>query len=147
MKKELETINWVMVLAFITTFSFCLTLNSGKLLNSEIMAVSDWKIEINQKQAVEANFKGKQGIVAAASWYDYKLDGIVWSKEHNTCASRTLKRYTMARITNLANGKTVDCYVNDYIEHPDREIDLSSHAFAEIADLKLGLVKVKIEQL
>jgi rare lipoprotein A (peptidoglycan hydrolase) len=80
-----------------------------------------------------------------ASWYDYSLDGIEWSKTHRTCASRTLKRGTTHKITNLANGKSVECYVNDYIEHPDREIDLSSYAFSQIADLKLGLIKVKIE--
>lgn len=82
-----------------------------------------------------------------ASWYDYTLNGIEWSKAHRTCASRTLKRYTMARVTNLATGASVDCFVNDFIEHPERDIDLSSYAFKQIADLKIGLVKVKIEQL
>jgi rare lipoprotein A (peptidoglycan hydrolase) len=83
--------------------------------------------------------------IGIASWYDYKLDGIEWSKTHRTCASRTLKRGSMAKVTNLANGKSVECFVNDYIEHPQREIDLSSYAFSQIADLKLGLIKVKIE--
>jgi rare lipoprotein A (peptidoglycan hydrolase) len=53
----------------------------------------------------------------------------------------------MARVTNLATGASVDCFVNDFIEHPERDIDLSSYAFKQIADLKIGLVKVKIEQL
>lgn len=82
-----------------------------------------------------------------ASWYDYSLNGIEWSKIHRTCASRDLKRYTMARVTNIETGAAVECFVNDYIEHPERDIDLSSYAFKQIAPLSQGLVKVKIEQL
>lgn len=147
MQKELETINWIYFLSVIVVFSFTLIFNLAEQLNSEITAISDWKVEISQKHAVGADLKGKQGIVAVASWYDYELDGIAWSKEHNTCASRTLKRYSMARVVNLDNGEMVDCYVNDWVANPEVEIDLSSHAFAEIADLKLGLAKVKIIQL
>ena len=86
-----------------------------------------------------------------ASWYDYELDGIEWSKDHNTCASRDLKRYSMARVTNIDTGASVECYVNDYGpevgQTPERQIDLSSHAFKQIADLKYGLADVIIEQL
>jgi rare lipoprotein A (peptidoglycan hydrolase) len=80
------------------------------------------------------------------SWYDYKINGIDWSKTHFTCASRTLKRYSTAHVTNLANGKSVDCFVNDYgpEKWTNRIIDLSSAAFAEISELKLGLIKVNI---
>lgn len=96
----------------------------------------------------EASQTAKTDITASiASWYDYELNGIKWSKNHLTCASRTLKRYSKAKVTNLSNGKSVICYVNDYIEHPERQIDLSSYAFSQLADLKIGLIKVKIEQL
>jgi len=52
-------------------------------------------------------------------------------------------------VTNLETGASVDCYVNDYgpEEWTGREIDLSSYAFRQIADLGQGLVRVKIEQL
>ena len=89
----------------------------------------------------------EKGVVGVASWYDYEIDGVEWSKSHRTCASRTLKRYIMARVTNIETGASVECYVNDWIEHPKRDIDLSSYAFRQIADLGQGLVKVKIEQL
>jgi rare lipoprotein A (peptidoglycan hydrolase) len=84
-----------------------------------------------------------------ASWYDYRLDGILWSADHNTAASRDLVRYSYARVTNKANGKSVIIFVNDYgpEEWTGREIDLSSHAFAEISDLSLGLAEVEIEPL
>lgn len=80
-----------------------------------------------------------------ASWYDYNLDGLKWSTTRATCASRTLQRYTTHTITNVANGKSVDCYVNDWVENPNVEIDLSSYAFSQISDLKLGLIKVIIK--
>ena len=99
--------------------------------------------------AVVGQILPKTGVVGVASWYDYELDGIEWSKDHSTCASRDHKRYSTIRVTNLTNGKSVDCYVNDYGpelgQTPERHIDLSSYAFKQIADLKLGLVEVRIE--
>jgi rare lipoprotein A (peptidoglycan hydrolase) len=93
----------------------------------------------------------KKGVVGVASWYDYSLNGIEWSKDHETCATRDFKRYSTIRVTNLKNGKSVDCYVNDYGPElgqiPERHVDLSSHAFSQIADLNLGLINVKIEEL
>lgn len=93
----------------------------------------------------------KKGVVGVASWYDYSLNGIEWSKDHDTCATRDFKRYSTIRVTNLENGKSVDCFINDYGPElgqiPERHVDLSSHAFNQIADLKLGLINVKIEEL
>jgi len=111
-------------------------------------ALSLWPDPIEIKH-IDSTAQPKSRIVTTgvASWYDYRLDGIEWSKNHATCASRTLDRYSMARVTNVATGASVDCYVNDYIEHPDREIDLSSHAFSKLAPLSAGLINVTIEQL
>lgn len=88
----------------------------------------------------------KVAIKGIASWYDYQLSGAQWSRSHNTCASKRFKRYSMVTVKNLDNGKTVDCYVNDYgpEEWTKREIDLSSHAFSELADLSLGLLNVEV---
>jgi rare lipoprotein A (peptidoglycan hydrolase) len=93
----------------------------------------------------------KTGVVGVASWYDYDLNGIEWSKQHNTCATRDFKRYSTVRTTNLDNGKSIECFVNDYGpelgQTPERIMDLSSHAFSQIADLKIGLINIKIEEL
>ena len=112
------------------------------------------KTEIEVQSAIEQSktapvrpLTAKTEVIGVASWYDYTLNGVEWSKTHRTCASRDLKRYSMVRITNIVTGASVDCFVNDYIEHPERYIDLSSYAFKQIADLKQGLIKVKIEQL
>jgi len=100
-----------------------------------------------------------------ASWYNYGLDGDEvgqeWSKSHDTCATRGWNRYGRAKVTNLANDKSVTCYINDNgprdceyrykykLDAPgeciERVIDLSSHAFAQIADLGSGLINVKVE--
>lgn len=100
-----------------------------------------------------------------ASWYDYRLKtdapGEYWSKTHDTCATRGWNRYGKAKVTNLANGKSVTCYINDdgprdceyrykyKLDKPgecvERLIDLSSHAFSQIADLGSGLINVEVE--
>ena len=99
-----------------------------------------------------------------ASYYDYKLDGIWWSLNYSTCAVRDFERYSTLRVTNLDNGKTIDCYVNDYgpmncedrIKNGldteetclERIIDLSSYAFSQLSPLGPGLLhNVKVEQL
>jgi len=106
-------------------------------------------VELEQEELKHAVIKPQptKDSVKVASWYDYSLEGIEWSINHRTAASRDLIRYETYRVTNIANGKHVDVFINDYIEHPDRDIDLSSYAFNQIADLKLGLINVKIEKL
>ena len=88
--------------------------------------------------------------IGEGSWYDYDLNNIKWSVDHDTAASRTLTRYSKARVTNPANRKSVVVYINDYgpKEYTGREIDLSSHAFAQLAPLSSGIIKnLIIEQL
>ncbi len=85
--------------------------------------------------------------VGDASWYDYKLGGIVWSKNHLTAASRDFQKRTFLRVTNLANNKSVIVRVNDYVVNPKVIIDLSSSAFKSIASLWTGKVEVKVEEM
>lgn len=109
----------------------------------------------------------KIAMTGVASWYDYSLDGDVigneWSKSHDTCATKGWNRYGKARVTNLDNGKSVECYINDdgprdceyrykyKLDKPgeciERLVDLSSHAFKQIGDLGEGLINVKVEEI
>ncbi len=86
-----------------------------------------------------------------ASWYDYELNGIAWSKDHRTAASREFERGTMIEVTNSTTGDKVVVLINDYGPdesiHPERMLDLSSYAFAQIADLEKGLVEVEYREL
>lgn len=138
-KKPKQKFNLVATIIIVSMCSilFIRNINRDPALESEMIYN-----EVHNATIIPEPTKDYTGV---ASWYDYDLNGIEWSKTHRTCASRTLPRYSTAIVTNLDNGKSVECYVNDYIEHPDREIDLSSYAFSQIADLSQGLANVKIE--
>jgi rare lipoprotein A len=73
-----------------------------------------------------------------ASYHDYA--------DIRTCAHKSLPKGTALKVTNLANGKTTTCVVNDrgpYVE--GRILDLSKGAFSEIATLSDGVIRVAIE--
>jgi rare lipoprotein A len=72
-----------------------------------------------------------------ASWYDGKANG---------CAHRTLPFGTSVRVTNLANGKTTSCVVNDRGPYTGgRIIDLDREVFAQLASTSAGVINVRIE--
>jgi len=114
---------------------------------------SDKEVYIVRSCGVESNVEvtksNPEEYTGIASWYDYQLEGVWYSKDHATAASRSLERYSYAKVTNISNGKSVVVRINDFGPEAwtEREIDLSSYAFSQIADLKLGLVNVKIEPL
>lgn len=72
-----------------------------------------------------------------ASWF--RASGL-------TAAHRSLPFGTVVRVTNLANGRSVNVVVRDRGPFVDgRVIDLSNTAFAEIAPLGSGTARVRIE--
>lgn len=82
-----------------------------------------------------------------ASRYDYSLNinwvEREWSKDHDTCALRIYERYQTYKV--CTEDKCITCYHNDYWPtREDRVIDLSSHAFRQLAPLKKGLIYVRI---
>lgn len=65
-----------------------------------------------------------------------------------TAAHKTLPFNTIVRVTNLANGKTVDVKITDRGPYgPGRALDLSSGAFKQISDLWRGIINVQYEIL
>jgi rare lipoprotein A len=67
-----------------------------------------------------------------------------------TCASWDYKFNTRLRITNQNNQKNVEVIVTDRgparrLYAQGRIIDLSRRAFSEIADLKSGVIPIRIE--
>lgn len=65
-----------------------------------------------------------------------------------TAAHKTLKFNTMVRVTNTANGKSVDVRINDRGPFvAGRCIDLSRAAFTTIASASAGVASVKVEVL
>ena len=82
-----------------------------------------------------------------ATRYDYSLN-INWidkprSKTHDTCALRIYERYKTYKV--CTDDKCITCYHNDYgPQRQDRVIDLSSHAFKQLAPLSRWVIHVKV---
>lgn len=72
--------------------------------------------------------------------------GEKFDKKKLTCASNYYKMGTMLEITNVLNGKSVVVKVNDTGSFKGKKIDLSEGAFKKIADLKQGVIRVRVEQ-
>ena len=71
--------------------------------------------------------------------------GEIFSDSKITVAHKTLPLGTVVQVTNLENGKSVTARVNDrgpYV--PNRIVDLSPAAFAQIADLSRGVIRVNV---
>ena len=69
-----------------------------------------------------------------------------------TCAMRSREWGAKYKITNLANGKSVIVTLNDFgpnkrLWNAGRKADLSIGAFKEIANPRVGVIKVKIEKV
>lgn len=92
-------------------------------------------------------------IAQKASYYHDKYhgrktaSGEVFSQNKYTCASNKYKLGTRLRVTNPKNGKSIIVRVNDTGKLYGRTIDLSKSAFRKIANLKQGVIKVKIQIL
>ena len=91
-----------------------------------------------------------------ASWYGFKpwegrktASGEVFKTHGLTCASNTHKLGTTVKVTNKANGKSINCKVNDRggFGKYGRSIDLSYGAFTKIAHPSKGVIKVSIKKL
>lgn len=93
----------------------------------------------------------KKGI---ASWYSkaddfinkHTANGEVFNDRAMTCASWYHPFGTKLKVTNLQNGKSVVCRVNDRGPNKRlrREIDLTIGAFKKIASAQRGLIRVSI---
>lgn len=64
-----------------------------------------------------------------------------------TAATGTLPVNSMVRVTNLANGKTVDVWVSDRDSAAGECLDLSEAAFEKLAGAGQGVVDVRYEVL
>lgn len=132
--------------------------------------LTDWQQKQCEYYKIEINILGPKITVTTlpeidqkgiASYYDYSLpDDPNYSKTHATAASTKYKRGTKLQVcsqTKIAgesyslDDKCVEVIINDHGPdksiHPDRVIDLSSHAFGQIANLSQGLTYVAIREL
>lgn len=89
-----------------------------------------------------------------ASYYADKFEGRktasgeIYKRSKLTAAHRSLPFGTKLKVTNIKNGKSVIVRVNDrgpFVK--GRIIDLSKKAASEIGLIKMGVAKVKVEQV
>ena len=91
--------------------------------------------------------------IGNASWYGESWNGRktasgeIFDSSKNTCAHNKLKMGTIIRVTNVKNGKSVTCKVNDTggFAKYGRILDMSKGAFSVISNINAGVIKVKIE--
>jgi rare lipoprotein A len=102
----------------------------------------------------EGGVKVTNVLKGTASYYHGKwigrktANGEIYKKDDITAAHKTLPFNTMARVTNLRNGKEVVVRINNrgpYVK--GRIIDLSLAAAEKISMTKAGVVPVKVEIL
>lgn len=96
-----------------------------------------------------------KSVHGTASWYGGKhhgrktASGEVFDQNAMTCASNTHKLGTKLRVTNPDNGNSVIVRVTDRggFTKLGRLLDLSKGAFAKLASIQKGLIRVKVEML
>ena len=90
-----------------------------------------------------------------ASWYGpgfhgkRTASGKVFNQYAMTAASNSHRMGTYLLVTNPVNGKSVKVKVTDTggFTKYGRTLDLSKGAFMKIADIKQGVIQVKVKQL
>lgn len=88
-----------------------------------------------------------------ASWYGESWNGRktasgeIFDSSKNTCAHNKLKMGTVIKVTNVENGKSVTCKVNDRggFEKYGRILDMSKGSFSVIGNVNKGVIKVRID--
>ena len=91
-------------------------------------------------------------MVGNASWYGESwngkktANGEIFNSAKMTCASNSHKMGTNIEVTNLSNGKSIVCRVNDTggFAKYGRILDMSKGAFSKIGNVNKGVIKVKI---
>ena len=124
--------------------SGCTSKNSGEYANGQAQ-------QKPQEQSSSTD-KPVHKEVGEASWYGpgfhgkETANGETFDQKDMTAAHPSLPMGTMAKVTNLENGKKVDVRINDRGPFKgDRAIDLSSAAANKIDMKKGGTTQVKIE--
>ncbi len=88
----------------------------------------------------EGTFERSHGLMA---------NGQVFNDKALTCATRLYPLGTMLLITNKLNNKSVMVKVTDRIGKrlAKTRIDLSKEAFSRIADIKTGIIPIKVKKI
>jgi len=133
-KPSINPLIWLLII--ITVISILIIWMGTARAEDQLKA--SWYSMESLKQ--EGTFKYSKGVMANGKLFDdTKL----------TCACRLYPLGAVLRITNMDNGRMVCVRVTDRIgkRFAQTRIDLSRSAFMAIANLKQGLVSIKVERL
>jgi rare lipoprotein A len=110
------------------------------LLAIIILSLVDIKIAKGEEVGLASYYTVKSSSNITASGEQFNEDAL-------TCASNDYPFNMILKVTNVENGKFIFCRVNDTgnFKKYGRILDLSPKSFSELADLKEGLIKVKVE--
>ena len=119
----------------------------ASMLGSMDMKPLDYDFNYNQVEEVSTQEVEQPLFEWWSSWYDYSLninwENVVWTRTHDVCALRIYERYKKYKV--CTDEKCIVCKQTDYWpKREDRVIDLSSHAFKQLAPLRKWVIRVKI---
>jgi rare lipoprotein A (peptidoglycan hydrolase) len=146
MKYLIITISILFILFFLFCLFYPIKANLKETPKIDFEAFDRVLYILEQKNANQGHF-GAYSVSGIGSWYQYEIGN--WSSaNHYVCASKDFPRYSYVKII-AENRKESHCQITDYgpEEWTGRVIDMSPKVFSELTDLKLGLIKVKIEKL
>lgn len=100
-----------------------------------------------KKKSAEGQFEfGKATFYGKAVQGNYTASGKIFDYHQLTAAHKHLPFGTIVRVSNMANGKSVDVEITDRGPYgPGRIIDLTEAAFEEIAWLGTGVIHCQME--
>ena len=134
-------------------FFLIFTLAASPLVLAEAVPIVQ-DLPGNSIRALSGPRQEPRTLYGIASWYSerdphinrHTANGEVFDDSRLTCASWDYPFGTVLRVENLGNRKSVVCRVNDRgpSRRLDRLVDLTQSSFRRIADLKLGLIRVKV---
>lgn len=107
--------------------------------------------QVSTQQSVQASEENQpQEELPFLEWsatrYDYRLWGKWYSRYNDTCAMRVKPRWWHYKVCVKGTDRCVVCRLNDYwpTEYTNKVIDLSSHAFKQLAPLSKWVIEVLI---
>lgn len=120
------------------------------VLRKNIAAIK--RLNSLSKSSKFSSFNKDRIVIGTASFYSHSFhgkqtaSGIIYDSNALTAASNELNIPSVVKVTNIKNNKSIHVLVNDRGPvHPNRIIDLSRRAAAELGFIHHGVSKVKIE--
>jgi len=137
---------------FILSFVFAVLLTCAAVVLFLIATTREAKAQVCPALTLTASWYSEASLKKEGTWKTSKgvmANGKQFNENALTCATRDFRLEETLKITNINNNKSVIVKVTDRIgkRFAGKRIDLSKAAFNQIANLKQGIISVKIEAI